>query len=282
MSDYTFVQTDTEFRSYLDRLRSRGTQEIAFDLEGEFNLHVYGERFCLLQLFDGEEEVVVDPFTVSADAIRLLLENPDIAKITYDSSSDRLLLAKAHAMRLVSIVDLRPAVELLELPKRDLGSVLESLLGESPQGSKKRFQQYNWTRRPIDPAAIEYALRDVRHLFPLRDALFARLEEQGLLDDYHRENDRLQASEPDVNRKPGLFRSGTHRHLNRDQKQEFQRLYDIRDRHARELDLPPNTVVANKELFALARGAMRPRQITGNRRVPPDTLDRIRREMAAD
>ena len=280
MADYTSVSSDAELASFLTRLRDRGVSEVAVDFEGEFNLHVYGERLCLLQIAHPDEEAVVDPFTTSNEALRGFLEDPQIRKITYDSSSDRLLLAKSRGLRLVSIQDLRPAVELLEFPKRDLGSVLETALGHRPAGSKKRFQQYNWTRRPLDPAAVEYALRDVRHLAELRDELFARLDKEGLLDEYRAENERLESIEPNLNRKPGVFRSAAHKRLSPEQKREFQRLYDIRDRHARELDLPPNTVVANKELFALARGAMDVSAITGNRRVPAERLERIRKEMA--
>ena len=280
MADYTSVSSDAELASFLTRLRDRGVSEVAVDFEGEFNLHVYGERLCLLQIAHPDEEAVVDPFTTSNEALRGFLEDPQIRKITYDSSSDRLLLAKSRGLRLVSIQDLRPAVELLEFPKRDLGSVLETALGQRPAGSKKRFQQYNWTRRPLDPAAVEYALRDVRHLAELRDELFARLDKEGLLDEYRAENERLESIEPNLNRKPGVFRSAAHKRLSPEQKREFQRLYDIRDRHARELDLPPNTVVANKELFALARGAMDVSAITGNRRVPAERLERIRKEMA--
>lgn len=279
MSEYTFIRSDAELRSYLNRLRDRGVSELAVDFEGEFNLHVYGERLCLLQLAHPDEEAVVDPFTTSTEAIRELLEDHSTRKITYDSSSDRLLLAKSRGLRMVSIQDLRPAVELLDFPKQDLGSVLEAALGQRPQGSKKRFQQYNWTRRPLDADAVEYALRDVRHLAELRDELLKRLEAEGLLDDYLAENERLESIEPKLNRKPGVFRSASHKRLTREQQREFQRLYDIRDRHARELDLPPNTVVANKELFALARGAMDASSITGNRRVPAERLERIRTEM---
>ncbi len=280
MADYTSVSSDAELASFLTRLRDRGVSEVAVDFEGEFNLHVYGERLCLLQIAHPDEEAVVDPFTTSNEALRGFLEDPQIRKITYDSSSDRLLLAKSRGLRLVSIEDLRPAVELLEFPKRDLGSVLETALGQRPAGSKKRFQQYNWTRRPLDPAAVEYALRDVRHLAELRDELFARLDKEGLLDEYRAENERLESIEPNLNRKPGVFRSAAHKRLSPEQKREFERLYEIRDRHARELDLPPNTVVANKELFALARGAMGVSAITGNRRVPAERLERIRKEMA--
>ena len=281
MSTHTYVQNDDQFVACLERMRARGVQAIAMDLEGEFNLHVYGERFCLLQLFDGEEEVVVDPFTTSVQAIGKLLENPAIEKITYDSASDRLLLAKAHGIAMRSIVDLKPAVEILGLEKQDLKSVLAEMLGMRDVGSKKKFQQYNWTRRPVDPEALAYAARDVRHLFDLRDALFAKLEAAGGMDEYLEENRRREEKEPDVDREPGLFRSNRFGRLRRDEKQEFRRLFEIRDRFARELDLPPNSVVANNDLFALATGQITPADLRGNRRLPDRALRAIRSEMEA-
>ncbi|TVQ25406.1 MAG: 3'-5' exonuclease, partial [Spirochaetaceae bacterium] len=204
MSDYTYIETDAEWREYRARLDERGVDAVAMDIEGEFNLHVYGERFCLLQLYDGHEQAVADPTTVSAELIKELLENKSIDKITYDSASDRVLLAKTHGIMVRSIVDLRPAVELLEFAKQDLKSVIEETIGGTDSGSKKRYQQYNWTRRPIDPGAIEYALQDVYHLFAVRDVLFDRLAAAGLTEVYKEENRKRQERVPDVNRKPGV------------------------------------------------------------------------------
>ena len=279
MSAYTHIRDNTEFQRYLERLKERCVRSIALDIEGEFNLHVYGERFCLLQLFDGSEEAVVDPLSVSGDLLKRLLEDRDLLKITYDSASDRVLMAKTHGIVMNSILDLKPAVELLELPKQDLKSVLENALGIQESGSKKRFQQYNWTRRPIDAEAMDYALQDVRHLFALKDALLGRLSKEGKMDLYVLENLKRQDQQPDVDRKAGVLRSGRFKRLSSAQKTEFERIFEIRERHARELDLPPNTVVANNDLFAVVTGGMSIKDIRGNRRVPAAILETIKREM---
>jgi ribonuclease D len=39
----------------------------------------------------------------------------------------------------------------------------------------------DWMKRPLTPAQVEYALDDVRHLIPVRDALRTRLAEKGRL-----------------------------------------------------------------------------------------------------
>ena len=278
MSDYTYIRDNAGFSSYRDRLRERAVTSIALDIEGEFNLHVYGERFCLLQLSDGKEEAVVDPVTVSAPMLGEFLEDRSLLKITFDSSSDRVLLAKTHGIVMNSILDLKPAVEILEYPRQDLSSVLESTLGVSESGSKKRFQQYNWTRRPIDPEAIEYALRDVRYLVPLKDALLERLAAARQLDRYILENLKRQDRPPEVDRKPGTLRSARFKRLRAEQQRTLETLHEIRERYAKELDLPPNSVIPNDDLFALATGRLEVSRIRGGSRVPERTLEEIRRE----
>jgi ribonuclease D len=280
MDDYTCIGDDQQFAAYRNRLESRAIRSVAMDLEAEFNLHVYGERFCLLQLYDGIEEAVVDPFTTSIDLIKTLLEDEGLQKITYDSASDRLLLAKAHGIRLNAILDLKPAVEILDLERQDLSSVLAETLGVNEAGSKKRFQRYNWTRRPLDPEAVRYAVRDVRHLFALKDVLFQMLSRDNLMDHYLQENRRRQDRLPDVNRSPGLFRSSRYQRLNPGQRQELKRIYDIRERYAQELDVPPNTVLANTDLFALVSGQIGLADLVSNRRIPDRAFRALKREIS--
>ncbi len=280
MSDYTYIGNDSQLADYLQRLKERDIRVIAIDLEGEFNLHVYGERFCLLQVFDGHEEVVVDPFTTSIDLIKGFLENRNLLKLMYDCASDRALLFKSHRIVMNSILDLRPAVDLLGFHRQDLKSVLDSALGVYEPGDKKRFQQYNWTRRPIEAPAIDYALQDVRYLFALKDALLHQLAEAGQMESYILENLKRQDRLPAIDRKPGIFRSGRHARLRRDQQKEFQRIHDIRERYAKELDLPPNTVLTNNDLFAIVTGEIDLADARSNRRMPADSLQALKREIS--
>jgi ribonuclease D len=89
MNDHIYIDTDQDFRAFRTRLKERGVWEVALDSEGEFNLHVYGERFCLLQLTDGREDVAVDPFTVSGNLLKELLEDRDLLKVTISSTPRR-------------------------------------------------------------------------------------------------------------------------------------------------------------------------------------------------
>jgi ribonuclease D len=252
---------------------------VAADIEGESNLHHYGERFCLLQLYDGNRPAVVDPMSVSIEPIKSFLESESIGKLFYDAASDRTLLYKTHGILLRGTIDLKVAVELLDMEKQGLDSVLQEALGIDPPASKKKFQQYNWTKRPIAEEAVDYALRDVLYLFDLEEELFRRLEAAGKVDEFAAENARRDAIVPDLNRKPGVLRSRRFERLSKSRQRKFERLYGIREIYAERLDMPPNSVVANNDLFAVAAGKLALSDLRPNRRVPRKIFEELRTEM---
>lgn len=278
MDPFSYLAEDAEFESWLAALPTEGAT-VGVDLEAEFNLHIYGEHFCLLQLFDGQRAAAVDPQAVSIALIKGFLEDRGVEKITYDSISDRALLYKNHGILMQNLVDLRPAVELLEFKKQGLGGVVEAALGIAPARRKKRFQQYNWTRRPINAEALQYAIDDVRHLFALRDALFERLAEADLMEQYQQRNAKIQQGRPDTDRKPGMLRSSRFRRLSSAQKRLLERLYDEREQVARQVNLPPNTVFPNTALFALAQGQRGATRVRRSRNMPQGPFEQLLRRM---
>lgn len=292
MPHYDYLRDDQSFDGYMARMSGgpgradtgaagRDPVYVATDIEAEMNLHVYGERFCLLQVFDGNRPAVVDPFSVSIAKIRNFFEDPVVIKICYDAAADRSLLYKAHGILLKGIIDLKPAVEILGLAKQGLDSVLTEILGLEPETGKSRFQQYNWTRRPIRPDALDYALRDVLYLFRLKDELFARLEGAGKMADYLQENARREGIVPDVERLPGVFRTRRFERLPKSAQQEFHRIYDLRERLAERLDLPPHLVLAKDDLFALAAGTLAASALRRPGRVSESDFEALRRQIAA-
>lgn len=271
MHPYRYIDNDKAFRNWREGI-SQDQYAVAVDLEAEFNLHIYGEHFCLLQVFDGTDAVAIDPQGVSIDLIQRFLEERELLKITYDSASDRLLLYKNHGILMNRILDLRPAVELLGFEKQGLGAVLEDALGVPPASEKQRFQQYDWTKRPINGEALAYAINDVVHLYKLRDALLDRIRAAGLFDRYLVENFKVQEKEPETDRKPGMLRSGRFKKLKPREKEILEDLHGRREIVAREVNLPPNSVFPNKELFSLAAGKSAPRESRRPRNVPEDAF----------
>lgn len=256
--DYTYIDTDKQLSDYLKQLENSGTKQIALDIEGESNLHEYGERLCLIQVFDGKNSVIIDPLAVSQSLTKKFFEDRSIMKIMFDAQGDRAFLYKNERADLMSVLDLQPAVELLGYAKRDLTSVLHQSIHIEPQVSKKKFQRYNWTRRPISSEALEYALGDVIYLFALKDRLLYTIIEEGLLDSYILKNLQVQNKPHNYPSRPGILRSGRFKNLNSRSQKLVEELYKLRDIYAKQLNLPPNSVFANDQLFKLARGDMHP------------------------
>ncbi|MFO8064573.1 MAG: HRDC domain-containing protein [Spirochaetota bacterium] len=277
--DHTHIEKPNELARYREQLSQRRVATIAMDFEGEFNLHQYGEKLCLIQIFDGAEFATIDPFGLSPTALKDFLESRNILKIMYDSLSDQALVGKQYDAEIASILDIRPAVELLEYPKKDLSSVIHQALGVE-LSTKKKFQRYNWTRRPLSEEAVSYALSDVAYLFQLKDRLLAELIHAGLIDAYFLANLRLQGKSEAGNQPPRLLRSNRVKKMSADKRKRFEQLFALRDEVARELNLPPNSVIQNEDLFALAAGDRAPQDLTFNPRVPTQHRHELVKKMS--
>jgi ribonuclease D len=251
---YIGIKKKAALLSYLDSLEERRCQVIALDMEAELHQHAYGEKLCLVQVFDGTQTVIIDPFNIDSQALKAFFENRGILKIVYDASSDSSLLKNAYDIQIKSLLDLRPAVDLLGHAKKDLHSVIAAELGVVLV-QKEKYQRYNWTKRPIDKRALDYAISDVTYLFRLKDALLKKLYEAGLLDIYILKN--LQVQDRDYTRNPeDRYRKvkGFHA-LSGAEKQTFEKLFNIREKYAKRLNMPSHNVISRTDLLNLARDA---------------------------
>jgi ribonuclease D len=172
----------------------------------------------------------------------------------YDAASDSSLLKNACGIEMKSVLDLRPAVDLLNLSKQDLHSVIASELGVALT-SKAKFQRHDWMRRPIDKEALEYAINDVTYLFQLKDALLKKLYDGHLLDMFMLRNIQVQNKD--------YFRDPEEKHrkvkgyhtLSGTEKEVFKKLFDIREKYAKKCNLPAFNVINGNDLLNLARDA---------------------------
>ncbi len=278
---YKEIKDIKTLRSYVETLKGEGRTTIALDLEGEFNLHVYGERLCLIQVYDGRDAVIIDPLKMDNEALKLLFEEEKLLKVMWDASSDISLLVNGYETTIKCVLDLRPAADLLEFPKKDYSSVLEGILGVETR-AKKKFQRYNWLRRPIDHEAIEYAIDDVFHIPPLKDELLKRLYAAGQLEEFYHRN--LIVQNRNYLRTPGQRHKKMKgfRYLKKGEQEVLRRLFNLRDTHARRLDLPPHNVIANPDLMQLSRRELSPAGLQFARRIKEQDRHRIVEELSRE
>jgi ribonuclease D len=205
--------------------------------------------------------IIIDPFKIDHDTLKLLFENTNILKVMYDAGSDLSLLKNTAGIEIKSILDLRPATELLNYEKKDLHSVIACELGITLE-QKKKYQQYNWIKRPVAEQAIDYAINDVKHLLILKDIILAKLYVKKLFEPFLLKN--LQIQNKDYTRDPeDKYRkiSGYSR-LRDDKKHVFKKVFDIREKYAKKFNMPPHNVIRKSDLIKIVKD--------------PEYIDRIR------
>ncbi|MBI4842879.1 MAG: hypothetical protein HY809_00940 [Nitrospirae bacterium] len=249
---YIYIDSETGIRSYLRRFGEKGPHIIALDIEAESNLHAYGEKLCLIQIFDGVNNVIIDPFHFGTRRLKIFFEDTSVLKVMYDAGSDLSLLKNSAGIEIKSILDLRPAAELLEYEKKDLHSIIAFELGIFLE-EKKKYQRYNWIKRPVAEEALLYAVNDVMHLLALKEIMLAKLYARKLLDAFLLKNlqiqNRVYTRDPEdkyrkINGYSGLDKHG---------KLLFKRVFDIREKYAKLFDIPAHGVIHKGDLMKIVK-----------------------------
>jgi ribonuclease D len=140
----------------------------------------YRAELCLVQLSSLSDAACVDPLALP-DLIPLarVLTAPGTTKVMHASRQDvEVLFPIAGLVR--PVFDTQIAAALTGLPAQiGYGELVRRLLGKELAKSHTRT---DWSRRPLSPEQIEYALDDVRYLLPLKAHLEEQLERSGRLE----------------------------------------------------------------------------------------------------
>jgi ribonuclease D len=252
MASYDLIQTDSDLADLIAMLRRR--DRLAVDLEGENNLHAYGIRVCLIQLFDGEKGYIVDPLAIrTKDLLRELFEASGWLKVMFDSTNDLLALQHDLGIRPSSLYDLAIAAQLLHRP----GGLHVLRDGPHSARSKDRFQKSNWLRRPVTREMLDYAISDVVDLLALADTLSAELAREGLTAEFDRRNrerlGKVRVWDPlgNFTRIPGFQR------MKRAARDRAKALWYAREYYARLHDLAPENVASKPRLATIVELGVR-------------------------
>lgn len=257
--DYSYLDTDDKILAAVAEWESK--DRIAVDFEGEFNLHIYGEHLCLIQVYDGEGYFIIDPRSqgVTVKALKAFFLS-SVEKVWFDAQSDASLVHKNYDTAISSIFDIRILAMVLGYTG-NLTGLEEKYLGVKREGSgsKKRNQRANWLHRPLPESQIEYALEDVEYLLALKDVLVPLVRDAGLEEKAMAEMKRaLQVKTP----KPGWKKIGDWRKLSRREKIYVKNIFIARDKIARRFNVPASFVMDKRLIVTLASD-------------PPDNVDRL-------
>ena len=168
--------TPESVREIAERLAS----EPVVGLDTEFlRERTYRAQLCLVQLSWRTGAVCVDPILVAdLSPLGRALGDERVIKVLHASRQDLEVLWPATGP-VRAVFDTQVAAALAGEPAQiGYAELVRRLLG---QELAKAHTRTDWSRRPLSPEQIEYALDDVRHLLPLKVALEERLDRLGRL-----------------------------------------------------------------------------------------------------
>ena len=242
----------------LPALCERVAKAARVGLDTEFHAErTYAPRLMVVQLAFEDGSVVVDPIAIpDLGALSVALDETTV--VGHALSSDLKIFADRFGRVPSKVFDCQVAASFLgygmQVSLADLvRDICKVRLAKSQTVS-------DWSARPFTPKQIEYLVDDVDYLFAMQDALTARLEAAGRLEWALAES--AQLGEVDRYRsdaRRGLLRISGSNRMNRRELGVLSQLLMLRDRIARERDIPPKYVMPDDVMAGLA--TLRPKHV---------------------
>lgn len=221
---------------------------LGIDLECENNLHHYGAYISLIQISSRSKQWIVDIIALKAlGPLRRIFVDRSIQKIFHDVSFDLRILNSEFGCKPKNIFDTQIAALLVGRTEIGLGPLLLEYFDVKKQ---RKFQMADWTKRPLTPAMLSYAVKDTKYLIQLRDVLVDELLKLDRLEWVKEEFDLIENMR--FEKKAYTYKDFKgYSHLTDTQRSILKSLFYLRERYAKEVNMPIHFVIPNKKLNEL-------------------------------
>src|SRR6185312_5784022 len=176
MSDaFQYIDTPAALEALCAKLK--GQPWIAVDTEF-MRERTYYPELCLVQVATDEVVACIDPLALpSLKPLLDVLLDPQTMKVLHAARQDLEIFYNLAGQVPAPVFDTQVVTRFLGLPDQaGYGAVVQTPLGITLDKSHART---DWMRRPLPPAALEYAADDVRHLRNLYKKLQTELASRG-------------------------------------------------------------------------------------------------------
>ncbi|HIJ69041.1 MAG TPA: ribonuclease D [Deltaproteobacteria bacterium] len=256
LNSAALIENQHDFVKLIGNLEK--SAHVAIDTESN-SFYAYFNRICLIQISTEQQDYIIDPFLAGdIEGFGKILSNPDIEKIFHAAANDIAGLKRDFKFTVNNIFDTSVAAKILGYRQLGLAPILLEHFGIS---LNKKWQRYDWGRRPLRNEQIEYARFDTHFLIPLRHKFVAELEGKELLGAASEAFEKLCLQQ--ITEKH--FRPGDFLHIYGAQsldvvgKRILKALYLFREKEARRRDRAPFRILTNDTLLRLA--LQRPRSL---------------------
>ena len=153
----------------------------AIALDTEFvRTRTYHPQLGLLQLFDGQRVMLIDPLGITDwSPVRELLQNPNVTKFLHAGSEDLEVFLKEFGVMPQPFIDTQILAAFCGRPGSwGFAPMVEEFTGLKLDKSESRT---DWLARPLTERQCDYAAADVWYLLPIAHQLLAETECAGWL-----------------------------------------------------------------------------------------------------
>lgn len=247
-----YISTYDDLSAFCGRARCH----VAIAIDTEFlRERTYHAKLCLVQVATPDECVVIDPLTIDdLSPLAELMADVDTLKVFHACSQDMEVLVHTLGVCPAPIFDTQVAAGFLgERAQCSYHNLVHSFCGVS---LPKTESLTDWSRRPLSPQQIEYAVDDVRYLIDAYRVIESKLHSLGrtawvrdeirpLADPAHYRSDPRSAF-----KRVKRINACTRRQL-----AVARELAAWREHRAEDRDIPRKWVMSDEVLVALCRRA---------------------------
>jgi len=239
-------------KDHLNRIATELKKEraIGVDLEADSMFH-YQEKVCLIQISTPKRNIIVDPLALNGlSPLAPVFSNPKIRKVFHGADYDMRSLYRDFGIEVYALFDTHIAAKALGISKTGLAALLKERLEVTVD---KKYQKMDWSKRPLSPGMLAYAVQDTCHLLPLSRMLEGELREKGRLWSVEQECERqaqVRPAPPDAN--PLFVKFKGARKLDPRGLAVLDSILRLRDDRARCKDRPPFKILGNEQIMEIA------------------------------
>jgi ribonuclease D len=210
-------------------------------------------ELCLIQVATKTVIAAVDCLAgVALDGFADALSTPQHSWVLHSSSQDLEILLQSGVTLPSKLIDTQIAGALLGMtPQIGYAQLVEDLMDIQLDKSHTRT---DWRRRPITPAALEYAIDDVRYLLPLWSRLEHKLRETHRYDWFTQDCASMLESFRQGDKEWPWERIKGVRSLDQTSQAVARSLSSWRETEAARINRPRRWLLSDEVLVALARG----------------------------
>lgn len=248
--NYTLIDQDAQLASVCQLAR----QHSAVALDTEFvRTRTYYPQLGLIQLFDGEQLVLIDPLKIGDwTPFIALLSDQQVTKYLHAGGEDLEVFLHRFGVLPQPMIDTQILSAFCGHPQSwGFAAMVAHFTGVQLDKSESRT---DWLARPLTERQCEYAAADVAFLLPIAPQLMQQVEEAGHLAAALSECDLLCQRRLDVLQPQDAWRDITNAwQLRPRQLAALQKLAGWRLELAREKDMAVNFVIREEHLWKVAR-----------------------------